>query len=570
MEKGEIMNPEVSNLSMCPRRKYLLVAVLLVCFARPLWGAVQQNRISQFGITWTFDKNHTVGQFANGDYWIVGPVTIINIHPASVKLNGRMINGSMVNPSPVNGYTQGYDSVDYGKSVRPERYDPNLNVARPNGRDLSKDNPLILQPDCSLVSTISTLEKDISAKLRTAAVLTVLCSPAPEGSFRPPFTNIPKDIKFNKSQLDYSLLSKLVPVPNTPRLVQRPGDKQTASVERMFERPWLEHIPGFMARIIYPHENMRNYDRDVTTQVGIAALMLNLNFDDRKKEKLLIRFVQVGIDNYGVIQDGGQKNWSRDTGRKFPILFAGLILNDPDMKNIGKKSGDYMYTDPSGNGDPPPDLIRFEEDEMTFYVSQSDVDFTHGPKWRPDSRDAEKIPYLKEDIGLPEWGKVGIFDRTNVNKYWTTTYRQVIGHAYTGIVLAMHIMGIKDLWNNDALFDYTDRYKMVELEWTETSRFVKAMWSAYRTDYGPLWTIYPEICITAVGGTVVKTPAKAAYKLGERIKLKAVANPGYEFTGWSGALSGKTNPAVVIMHAHRSVTANFTASPMAAVPNTEK
>ena len=32
--------------------------------------------VSQWGITWTFDKPARVGQFVNGDFYVVGPVTV--------------------------------------------------------------------------------------------------------------------------------------------------------------------------------------------------------------------------------------------------------------------------------------------------------------------------------------------------------------------------------------------------------------------------------------------------------------------------------------------------------------
>ena len=107
--------------------------LLILVFCRFAYG---RQQITQFGITWTFDKDYTIGQFVNGDYWVVGPVTIIGINPASVEINGRMINGSMVNPSPRLGQTQSYDSAMYGRFARPGNHNPNLNVARPNGRDL--------------------------------------------------------------------------------------------------------------------------------------------------------------------------------------------------------------------------------------------------------------------------------------------------------------------------------------------------------------------------------------------------------------------------------------------------
>ncbi|NQT01279.1 MAG: hypothetical protein HQ580_04595, partial [Planctomycetes bacterium] len=184
---------------------FLLVIVLLCPFT------YAERQVSQFGITWTFNRDYTVGQFANGDYWVLGPVAIIGIDPPSTETNGRTINGSMVNPSPKLGSWQGYDSAMYGNYAR--RFDPNFNAGRPNNRDLSARNFLVLQPHSSLVSTISIPEAGHIPQLRTAAILNVLPEPALEGSFRPPYCGSDKAIKFNKDQLDYSLLANLKPVP---------------------------------------------------------------------------------------------------------------------------------------------------------------------------------------------------------------------------------------------------------------------------------------------------------------------------------------------------------------------
>ncbi|HOI55253.1 MAG TPA: hypothetical protein PLP01_08395, partial [Phycisphaerae bacterium] len=35
----------------------------------------KMTEISQYGITWTLDKPALAGQFVNGDWWVVGPVT---------------------------------------------------------------------------------------------------------------------------------------------------------------------------------------------------------------------------------------------------------------------------------------------------------------------------------------------------------------------------------------------------------------------------------------------------------------------------------------------------------------
>jgi hypothetical protein len=40
-----------------------------------------RDRISQHGITWTFNAKVPVGRFVNGDYYVVGDATIVSITP---------------------------------------------------------------------------------------------------------------------------------------------------------------------------------------------------------------------------------------------------------------------------------------------------------------------------------------------------------------------------------------------------------------------------------------------------------------------------------------------------------
>jgi len=551
------MNEDTGRLLGRIRMRYLLIVGVLACavwFAQPLCYSAERDRISQFGITWVFDRYYTSGQFANGDYWVVGDpdVTIISISPASVELDGRTMNGSAVNPSPRTGTIQGYDSAMYGQYTQPGDFDPALNVARPKGRDLSGTNPLILQPHSSLVSTISFEEPGLRPQIETAAILTVLAAPAPVGSFRPPYCGGDKTIRFNMDQLDYTLLANLKPVPGVPLKV---------SVEQYFKRPWIDHVPGWRSVYLHPKENMPAYGREMGTQVGIGALMLHLNFAAKQKDTLLARFVQLGIDFYGILQDGGRENWKNAgghaNGRKYPVLFAGLLLGDPNMVNVGKKSGDYLYSKGYGPGNVPEDYIHFGEDDQTFYVSQLDIDATGSPQWKPDFRDAHMIPYDQEDIGLPEWGISHVSEPEASNKFWDTAYRNVSSPCWGGMVLSAQIMGMRDIWNHDALFDYMDRYMQCAVERRQTDRFVEAMWDTYRADYGPVWTMAPVLTISAVGGTVTTVPDREAYTLGQTVRIRAVADPGYEFAGWSGGISGTENPVEIVMYANQSVNADF-------------
>jgi uncharacterized repeat protein (TIGR02543 family) len=62
----------------------------------------------------------------------------------------------------------------------------------------------------------------------------------------------------------------------------------------------------------------------------------------------------------------------------------------------------------------------------------------------------------------------------------------------------------------------------------------------------------------SAGGTVTKTPDQATYTSGTVVTLTATPASGYTFTGWSGGLSGTTNPVAITMDANKTVTATFT------------
>lgn len=62
---------------------------------------------------------------------------------------------------------------------------------------------------------------------------------------------------------------------------------------------------------------------------------------------------------------------------------------------------------------------------------------------------------------------------------------------------------------------------------------------------------------TAGNGAVVSNPLQSTYTYGEVVTLTANADPGWEFIGWSGDLSGSDNPDSLTMSGHKTVTATF-------------
>ncbi len=65
--------------------------------------------------------------------------------------------------------------------------------------------------------------------------------------------------------------------------------------------------------------------------------------------------------------------------------------------------------------------------------------------------------------------------------------------------------------------------------------------------------------VAAANGTVGRSLTQATYDSGTVVTLTATANSGYHFTGWSGAITGTTNPTTITMDGNKAVTAIFTA-----------
>jgi len=443
---------------------------LRLTFANPATTPTMQSAIQQWGITWQFDEDYPVGQFCNGDWWVVGPVHIVGISPGTQNLNGRIINGSMINPdtSGMHGYDSSlYNLGQYATSTR--QYSANLNVAL----NISTSSPLVLQPSTSLISTISQVGPAPSgsvSELQTAAVLTVLAAVPPADAFRPPYSGSNKTIQYRESQLDYTTLASLAPSAGFPSLTSTAGS---------FARVWLDHCAHWTSRYMHPAENMPDYYRSFTALTGTAGLLLNCNYTNAQKRDLLVRMVQLGIDNYGNIQNGAI--WGVNghcNGRKFPILFAGKVLNDAGMLAVGIQHPLEFYG-PNNSANRPP---VFSEDGQTFYVAQTS----------PGVYNWGYGGYTATDVGVPEWGNFhaegGSQGMSSDNVLWdANSYRRCCSaNGWVGSCLTMQIMGLQSAWNQPAWFDYMDRYMQIEPDgsWTESwVTWHSTMWTAYNLQF---------------------------------------------------------------------------------------
>lgn len=449
------------------------------------------DKLTQYGITWTFDKTYPSGQFVTGDYWVVGPVAIVSIDPPSVEtteeIDGesaiRTKNGSMINPDPGIGNkdydkeAQGYDSHMWQSD---HHYYPSLNVAL----NISPMTPLRIDSGSSLVSTISHEEACHRPALKSAAVLTVLDQIPPEGSFRPPYAGNDKRCRH---QLDVvrNNLDKL----QNLSIEGLTGVPAADVVRAWFKRPWLDHIPGHLGEYIHPTDNMPSYGGNVAERLSEAALWLHLDFSDDDKQPLLQGYIQCGIDFYGIIKNayydaehdkivhwwaaGGQCG-----GRKWPILFAGAMLNDQEMMDI--------VSDPN---------ILFQEDGQTFYVDQTAIDFA-GYSATMCGHNDDNLPcggYENSMLVMPEWGIAHAVNRYRDTPRWETMYRQCCtASRWAGLAFSAIMMDLANEWGHNAFFDYMDRYIQFETnynsgQYTQYIPYIKNVWLQHRDDFSDHW-----------------------------------------------------------------------------------
>jgi len=470
-------------------------------------------------VTWTFSTTHRIGRFATGDFWVVGPVSVEGISPASVVTDGSTRNGSMVNP--VTNTFQGFDS-------RSNQYSATLNV----GYGVGPSTPLAVANGSSLLSAISLSAASDASYVGKIAVLTVLDTVPDPNSFRPSYFGTDKTVNWNADDLDYDVLGTLdandVGVSGTvPNL---------STVAGYFRRPWVSFVSNWMGRTMHPVQNgMPAYGRDRSVRLGIGGLLLQLDLTNEQKKDLATYITQIGIDWYGVASHpGGRTTWIGNgghcMGHKFPILFAGTVLGDNNMIALMQKSGAYLWSAKPGGGnygpgDIPPDYIYFQEDMQTFYVDRFMVDLPlvtsvsgyaigattntitidNLPKWsgQPEHQYVEITSgpgagqkryitssnynrstggvttvtvsenwtttpttssqyrlrgYESEQIGMAEWGINHATNPARTLPSWNADYRYINGVAYPGWTLAAWIMDLKDAWNHDPLFDYVDRW----------------------------------------------------------------------------------------------------------------
>jgi len=386
-----------------------------------------QKSVSQYDITWTFEKPVPVGRFVNGDYYVVGPATVVSITPPPENdRNGSTLNVPFAADS---GIAPWPNPTGWDDRIQASRYDPQLRTPL----------PISMKPGDALISSISVKEIGEMPKMlwhtqpispvKTIGVLTCVAEPLPADAFRPAWADRGQKLYFARN-LRRELLPSLERVPHTPEIAEYVG---------YVERPWVEWtFDGYTTPLL----NMPVYGREVFRVVGTVPLLLCCDFTPAEKERLLVPFVQVGIDLWGMVRagyPGWQAHGGHHQGRKMPIVFAGFMLNDPDMMSPRKKYPDVLFT--------------------------SDTQTMFGKSWT-----GAKVVYAGHmgkdghptDPDNPRYAGWGAYEHLRPSEWVSDlgeSYRRCCtSNSWVGAATAIRILHMEKIWDHDAFPAYVDRW----------------------------------------------------------------------------------------------------------------
>lgn len=288
------------------------------------------QEISQYNVTFRFVAPVQAGQYATGDWWIVGPATIAAIDPPSQPSRGR--HGWQVNPaSPT---SQALDSrvADYNASQLPTL-------------------PATVQPDDAVVKAVSLPDPiQHSVALDVVVVLSVVSMPPAQDAFRPPYFGT-RQSRAAAAARAYTVSQVADHTHLLPNVTATAGAPASTWMLRRFARPQIDWLRGYVSREIHPTSAMPDYGSDILRDAGDAALRLMTPPDSNNtsssttiatatstaatttKAELAVGYVQWGIDSFGVLQGGGSwgANGGHENGRKIVMVMTALLLGDDDM-----------------------------------------------------------------------------------------------------------------------------------------------------------------------------------------------------------------------------------------------
>lgn len=426
-------------------------------------GTQVVESVSQFGATFSFAEPRQAGQYANGDWWVLGPVTFPSITPvgsiqASGNLTGidrpftnRVIHGTMVNPGVGNNYSQGWDNIKeafttpFSPSLIAPAYDAALNL------DPGKTGAPLNVASGSVVKFVSmTDQADLDLQARPAGsdmvVLTVVDTVPASNSIRPGVSRASTASPARIAQFDLSKLNNFVPPATAPTPAQA-----LAWVERYKETA----MPDSINNTHYKGENNHpEYGRDIGNNIHRAMLALHLNYTAEEKLAIIANLAAIADDIISRYEEGGTTlgGGGGNQWKKPVVCMMGALLGS----NI--PSSWLTWLSAANN-------LVWGEDPQLFNVTAFDIALDRSsvgsptgltpPQGSGDGRPRD--PFTWQMFGSAEWGEFHAQQPERSGSNWDAFYRDIVGYSLIGGLLALELTpGAKALWDNPRIWLYAD------------------------------------------------------------------------------------------------------------------
>ncbi|OGZ49153.1 MAG: hypothetical protein A3C80_04625 [Candidatus Ryanbacteria bacterium RIFCSPHIGHO2_02_FULL_45_43] len=404
-----------------------------------------RSSITQGEVTFYFDKAYQSGRFLTGGHWVVGPVTITRITPDySNQNNGVMLNpqtsGSHAYDGDVSGFTTNLllpipSKISHGSSVV-KAVSSRLDHANCTTKYNGEDFPGILSP-------LGHCERIASTAIHSAEVLTVLSGVPPRLSLRPPFVGSEKPL-YDIQNVDFNLIPTL-----STDGITLPSSSKRAGLLNVIKAPWLMHKTEWSGRDLHP-SNTLDYHEEITSYYSDVAVFILLDLPKVEKRSLIAYMIQRGMDDYFTHKIGhGDSSFYY-----YPVLFAGHLLNDPDILNFFKDSHNALSDQGSRMKTRSRDKFYFSSDGTSKIVS------TIVPKGRGWT--GAKVLFRKqtsngehEHLHPTEWSKVDASGGGSKME----SYRRCCDKGFEGMAFALQILGISSYTDHPPLFAYARRWK---------------------------------------------------------------------------------------------------------------
>jgi len=427
-----------------------LMLIFLIIIGSSL--VVADTSVTTNGITFQFDSDYQVGRFVDGEPWVIessagAGVTITAITPGfSNGFHGWEVNRRRQNLTQT--------SLD-------DRIGPSFIIPSNLPRNYKSNSSILKVISYDTGSSGCNRESSTKTCLKEASVLTILNKVPAVNTFRPPYFGTEKPLLSADLNLDL--------LPDLPLLTLQ---ESLADVEAIFGGGvWLDHIEGSRNRYGHPADAMRTvggnnaaeYGTKMSLSITSAMLRTMQTATDGEKRNLVNRIVQFGIDLFYMAKNG--KTWPANggihAGRKGVILYAGYLLNNAEMLNIGYshpgnifQEDGFHYIGTNGEalwGEDCPDG-RYEY----HITSGSGGKACRDPKGLVDGGRCASGPFCNQAAGAPGIAQPTLNEQRSAVLYASALYQDYTSQYYGSGTVA-RLLGLEDQWNHAPYFEYLDR-----------------------------------------------------------------------------------------------------------------